>query len=229
MKLNDDIRESPAYSFPEAAHYLGIPRNTLRAWTLGQRYRVGERWATFDAIITPADSDARLLSFMNLIEAHVLDALRHQHKISLQRVRKALDYLSTIEDSKHPLATNAFATHGLTLFVEKYGELLNLTQAGQLAVLDMLRAYLRRVDRDTSGLPIRLYPFTRGKEFDEPRKIVIDPTIAFGRPVIGGVGVPTRVIVERLKGGESIDSIARDYELDQSQVEEAIRCEIEAA
>ena len=34
-----DPREMPAYSIPEAAHYLQIPPSTLRSWIKGWRYR----------------------------------------------------------------------------------------------------------------------------------------------------------------------------------------------
>ena len=38
-------------------------------------------------------ADSRLLSFDNLVEAHVLNAIRRKHGISMQRVRRALEYL----------------------------------------------------------------------------------------------------------------------------------------
>ena len=33
-----DLREMPAYGINEAAHYLGIPKATLRSWVLGRPY-----------------------------------------------------------------------------------------------------------------------------------------------------------------------------------------------
>jgi len=36
-----------------------------------------------------------------------------------------------------------------------------VTQTGQLAIREFVQAYLKRVDRDPQGIPIRLYPFTR--------------------------------------------------------------------
>jgi hypothetical protein len=35
-RIQGDVREVPRCSIPEAAFYLRIPANTLRAWTLGQ-------------------------------------------------------------------------------------------------------------------------------------------------------------------------------------------------
>jgi uncharacterized protein (DUF433 family) len=66
---------------------------------------------------------------------------------------------------------------------------------------------------------------------EDPRKVpnytvVIDPKIGFGHPVLAGRGVPTIVIAQRYKAGESIASLMRDYGCEQVEIEEAIRCEL---
>jgi len=50
-----------------------------------------------------------------------------------------------------------------------------------------LEAYLRRVEWDKTGVVARLYPFTRKRTPDEPKVIVIDPRISFGRPRYTGM------------------------------------------
>ncbi len=225
-----DPRDLPAYSITEAAHYLDIPSGTLRAWLLGQKYFTGHgETKFFRPVISIADRQQRLLSFTNLVEAHVLDGLRRDHHLSLQKVRSALKYLARTYPSPHPLVDHRFATDGLGLFVERYGELLNVAREGQLAMRRVLEAYLSRIDRDPRGGVARLYPFTRRGSFDEPRAVVIDPWISFGRPVLAGTGIPTAVIAQRLKGGETIQELALDYERPISDIEEAIRCELKAA
>jgi len=72
---------------------------------------------------------------------------------------------------------------------------LCVSQAGQLAMREVLGAHLRRPDFEPQGLAQRLYPFTRagahgGLEVDDPRFVVFDPGIAFGRLVIAGTGMP---------------------------------------
>jgi uncharacterized protein (DUF433 family) len=224
-----DPREVPAYGIPEVAHYLGIPVSTLRSWTVGQRYVSRRGPGFFKPLIRLADPERRLLSFVNLIEVHVLDAIRREHQISLQKVRKALDTLARILPSQHPLADHRFETDNLHLFVEKYGSLMSITQEGQLAMKKILQAHLRRIHRDQEGRATRLFLFTRRRDPDDPFSVLVDPTISFGRPVLAGTGIPTRVITERYKAGESIDELARDYERQRSEIEEAIRCELEAA
>ena len=220
------LREMPAYGIVEAAHYLGIPKATLRSWVLGRHYSTSTGKRFFRPIIALADKDQRLLSFENLVEAHVLDAIRRAHGVAFWRVRKAVEYLKTKLGSRHPLAEQRFVTDGVDLFVEVFGQLVNISREGQLAIKDLIETYLRRVGRNQIGAPIRLYPFTRERRPDEPRIIVIDPSISFGRPVLVGTGIATTIIAQRYKAGESIEELAKDYGRSRSGIEEAIRCEL---
>lgn len=226
LQNKPDLREMPAYGINEAAHYLGIPKATLRSWVLGRHYPTGVGKQFFRPIIELPDKDQRLLSFVNLVEAHVLDAIRRAHGIALWRVRKAIDYLKKQLDSRHPLAEQRFVTDKVDLFVEMFGQLVNISQEGQLAIKELIEAHLRRIERDCFGLPIRLYPFTRQRKPDEPKIIVIDPHISFGRPVLAGTGIATTIIAQRYKAGESIEELAEDYGRSRSEIEEAIRCEL---
>lgn len=228
LALARDPRESPAYGIPEAAHYLRIPVATLRSWVVGRYYPAGGKRKFFRPIIEPADKDHHLLSFRNLVEAHVLDAIRRDHHIALAKVRTALTYLRRHFPSQHPLADQKFETDGSHLFIQKYGQLINLSQEGQLAIRRVLEAHLRRIERDASGLAVRLYLFTRKHQPDEPKVVVVDPCVSFGRPVLTGTGIATAIIAERFEAGESIRELAEDYGRHPSEIEEAIRCEFQA-
>src|SRR5438067_98686 len=74
--LGRDPRLIAAYTTLEAARYLRIPERTLFDWTFGRSYRRKGEWRSVAALIEVADSDEHLLSFTNLAELHVLDALR---------------------------------------------------------------------------------------------------------------------------------------------------------
>ncbi len=225
--LTDDPRELPAYSIPEAAHYLRIPLGTLRSWVLGRYYPTEAGPRFFEPIIGLPEPGRGVLSFINLVEAHVLAAIRRKHSVPLPKVRQALRYIEKQFPSTHPLADHWFQTDGLNLFVQKWGQLINISQHGQLVIRRLLEAHLQRIERDPHGLPTRLYPFTRKLEPQEPKVVVIDPFVSFGRPVLAGTGIPTAVIAERYKAGESIDELAGDYGYQRLGIEEAIRCELQ--
>jgi uncharacterized protein (DUF433 family) len=227
--IHEDPRRAAAYGIGEAARYLRIPQATLRAWTLGQYYRVEDGRRLFDPVIQIADRERRLLSFINVVEAHVLGAIRRQHKVSLQSVRKALRYLRQSMPSPNPLADREFAVQGKNLFVQYLGRLIDVSHDGQLAMGSLLEAYLERIDWDDRGLARRLFLFTRRGDLEQPRVIVLDPHVSFGRPVLAGTGIPTAVVAQRFKGGESSEELAKDYGRPKVEIEEAIRCELEAA
>jgi uncharacterized protein (DUF433 family) len=226
----NDPRDLPAYMLQDAARYTGVPFNTLRTWVSGRTYNTdgGTKYSK-PLIIRPNKAES-FLSFTNLIEAHVLNAIRRKHAVAMPRVRQALDFLVKKFGSRHPLAEHDFETDGIDLFVEKYGEFINVSQGGQLAMKAILIEYLKRIERDENGLAKQLFPFTRtvvdGNSGD-PRIVSINPRIAFGKPVIAGTGIPTTIIAERYKAGESISDIADDYGREFIEVEEAIRCEIQ--
>jgi uncharacterized protein (DUF433 family) len=65
-----DPRNTPSYRLSEATRYLRIPNAILMSWVIA-----GKASKTF---LTIADRRRFRLSFVNLIEAHVLDGIRRQ-------------------------------------------------------------------------------------------------------------------------------------------------------
>ena len=220
------VRALPSYFVTEAAHYLDVPAATIRYWSVG---RDG-----YEPLIRAArTSHPTLLSFLNLTELHVLSAIRRRHQLKMRSIRDAIRYLSehsrTSDAREHPLISQALKTDGMDLFVERYGQLVNISKGGQVEIREAIDAALKRIDFDTEGMPIKLYPFTRSTIQNAPTMVVIDPTLSAGRPVIAGTGLTTQIIAERYKSGESISDLAYDYERPNEEIEEAIRCELQAA
>lgn len=215
-----DPREIPAYTTGEAAHYLGVPKSTMRAWFAGQ--------PGFRAVIRPADPKAIALSFTNLVEAYVLTAIRRKHQIGLPTIRRGLDYLVRKLGARRPLIEQQFATNGVDLFVEHLGNIINITRDGQVEMADLIHAYLKRIDRDAKGVPSKLYPFMRSQTLlAQPKTVVIDPRVSFGRPVIAGTAIPTAVLAEQFKAGDPVPVLAKEYGASEEAVWDAIRCELE--
>jgi uncharacterized protein (DUF433 family) len=219
-----DPRDVPTYKISDAARYLRIPVGTIRSWVAGRQYPTIQGKQYFEPLIPLADSS--LLSFINLVEIHVLRAIRKHHKIQLDKVRVTLDYLESQLQVTHPLAHNQFRTDGIDLFIDHYGTLINASRAGQGTLKEVLNAHLERIELDDTGLAIKLHPFTRSQEINSPRLVVIDSRIAFGQLVIVGTGIPTQVVAERYVAGDSIEDLADDYNCARNLIEEAIRCEI---
>jgi len=215
-------REAAAYPLGEAARYVRVAPATLRSWVYGRPYPTARGIGRFQPLIRAADPKRRLLSFNNLVEAHVLRALRTTHSTQLKAIRSAINYAERDLGIERLLLSRQLLTDRQSVFLERYGELINLSHSGQLAMRMMLEAYLERVDWDEHGLPRRLYPFVRGESDGGPKHIAIDTAVGFGRPIVKRRGVSTRVIVDRIDAGEAVDDIAADYGLAPAEVEEAV-------
>jgi uncharacterized protein (DUF433 family) len=220
-----DPGDVPIYSVSEAAHYLRLPTATARSWALGRRYPIRSGEAGFRPLIDIADSKGVLLSFINLAELHILSSIRRIHQVRMVAVRNAIDYLRKELESNHPLLHPQMFTDGKQLFIERYGNLVSVSQRGQMAMSEVMDAYLERIRWDRKGTPFRLFPFTRPRYTDSPKLIFIDPRIRFGKPCITGTRIPTAIILERYQAGDSIDSLAKDYGRNGAEIEEAIRYE----
>ncbi|MBI4406005.1 MAG: DUF433 domain-containing protein [Deltaproteobacteria bacterium] len=221
-----ETKEIGAYTPTEVAHYLRVPLSTLRSWVFGQSYKSSKGPSKFfEPVVQIADPRDRLISFNNLVEINVLAGIRKVHDIPLPKIRKGLRFVQEKLSTSRPLLTQEFLAAGLDLFVERSGLLLNVTREGQLTFRETIERFVQRIERDPAGVPIRLFPFSRHAGHDDERKIVIDPDIAFGRPVLVGTAVPTSNVFERFLAGEPIRELAQDFSVNESLIEEAIRCE----
>jgi uncharacterized protein (DUF433 family) len=221
LPTKDDVLNVPAYPMSEAARYLRVSPATLRSWFIGRPYPTTRGTSQFRPLLKPARIDPTTLSFSNLIEAHVLRSLRTEHGVALGAVRQAVAYAERELNIKQLLLREELRTSGGALFLERFGELVNLSASGQLAVRKLFEAHLARVEWGELRSAVRLYPFVFGEAVDA-KPIVIDPTISFGRPVVDRTFVSTRNILERIDAGESVTDVASDYELRIEEVEEAV-------
>lgn len=216
-----DRREQPVYPLAEAARYLKLPVATLRSWVVGRPYPKAGSVERFHPLIKAPESKPPLLSFWNLIEAHVLRSLRTEHGVEIREVRQAIRYAEHELGLERLLLHKDLHTHAGDVLLEQYGRLISLNKSGQFAMRRLMEEHLRRVEWDQWMFPIRLYPFV-SSSIGIDRPIAIDPTIAFGRPIVLRAGISTGIIADRIDVGESVEDVADDYDLGINEVEQAI-------
>jgi uncharacterized protein (DUF433 family) len=217
-----DIRNQPAYGPAEAARYLRLPAATLRTWLVGRDYPKGGTQATFHPLIRPAQRQPLQVSFFNLIEAHVLRALRTEHGVAIAELRKAIAYAEKKLAIDRLLLRPELRTHAGEVFLDRYVELINLSASGQLALRKVFEEHLKRVEWDEWKFPVRLYPYLDAGQRNAERPIAIDPQVAFGRPVVLRAGISTAAIADRIDAGESVQALAEDYDLTREEIEQAV-------
>jgi uncharacterized protein (DUF433 family) len=212
----DKIYDEPAYGLPEAAAYLKVPSTTLRYWLTGFSKRA--------PVIVPAELNPIRLSFLNLLECHALAGMRKIYNLKLPKVRTALRKVAAQFPQPHPLVSQVFLTDRKDLFIERMGQVINVSQASDQFSLDFYRMHLERVEMDPKGL-FHFFPFVVGPSSFEPKTIEINPMVGFGKPVIAGTGISTAIIASRFNARESVTNLAEEYGCTPQQIEEALRWE----
>ncbi|MBI1850079.1 MAG: DUF433 domain-containing protein [Planctomycetes bacterium] len=215
----------PRYSIAQAARHLHIPPSTVRSWVVGRHYSTHDGPAKFAPVIAIVAGEKPLLSFQNLLEAHVLSSLRNEHRVKLQAIRQTIDFVAEKTRSPHPLIDRVMFAAGGKLFVEHFSELVIPAEHGQLAMKKLLEDYLKRIEYDASGLGIVLFPFISRSRHDDEKSVVINPRVQFGKPYLRASGIPTAAIADRRRGGDSLEYLARDYEVPLKEIEAALRYE----
>jgi uncharacterized protein (DUF433 family) len=83
----------------------------------------------------------------------------------------------------------------------------------------VIEEYLELIGWDSEGHPDTIFP-KLGR-----RIVSISSGIVSGRPAIEGTRIPTAVIAQRFRAGETADDLATDYKLPPETIEAAIKYE----
>ena len=214
----------PAYTVSEVARLVQVHRDTVTRW-------YSPRGGSGDSPrrrVLESRQPRRPLSYLDLIEAAMVAALRRA-KVSLRNIRAAHAYLKRRLKVDHPFARTVLLSDGHRVLreleargsAEWVKDFLEETSAsGQITWSPPFAHLLRRFWFDEGlGIAVRWYPF--GPECP----VMVDPRIAFGTPVLTDSRVPTWIIRDRRKAGESARTIAADFEIDEGSVRAALAFE----
>jgi uncharacterized protein (DUF433 family) len=161
---------------------------------------------------------------MQLIEVAVVHTFRDLG-LSLQRIRKARQYLAQRFQSEYPFAEYKFKTEGfhVLLDLEQFeGEgdedlrLIVADKGGQLAWERVMEDRLLEFDYEHQ-LALKWHLAGRSS------LVLIDPRISFGAPTVRGL--PTWVLKGRIEAGESIEDIREDFSIDEVAIKDGLAFE----
>jgi uncharacterized protein (DUF433 family) len=215
-----DIRDYPVYTVPEAARYVGMSRRTLYSWLSDNPL-----WDT-----AGADYSVRLLSFKDLAQSHFIEFIRHHAKISAKKSREILKYAKLETNSPYPLLEANIKVLLGHILLDKPARnriprhVVDLSHHRQLMIGEVVDLYATRIKRNTKGELERLYPWRFWNREENARKpVTIDPNIMSGSLVVTGTRIPVDVLLNRKRAGESVPELAKDYGLTEEAVNDALR------
>ena len=212
-KRLDGWRTDSMYTFGEAAHLAHVSASTVRNWVLGYR--------DIQPLFTSTNGQDPMVSFIQLIEIVVAARFRKADHVSYQRVRSAYENAKNLYQLSYPFAHLTLEAIGRHIVQwlntdEPDVSLQTLDDPQQWTLPGLVAEAMAQLDYE-EDLAARWYPV--GK--DVP--IVVDPRMSAGTPTIKGRGVTIQVIRKRFKAGQNMEFIAKDFELEQSVIEEAVR------
>jgi len=204
----------PAYAVAEAARYAGTPPNTVAYW---------HYWGGGLGPLLPGKERGKPLTYFQLIEVAFVATFRRLG-VSLQRIRKARDYLGTHFDSEYPFADFRLQTEGHHILLDlrqieddaELGRLVFADVAGQEGWQPLVGERFAEFDYEYG---VALVWHVAGRS----SPVLIDPRVSFGAPTVRGI--PTWVIKGRWEAQEGIDEIVEDFRLEQEEVKGALRFE----
>ncbi len=152
----------------------------------------------------------------------MLGALR-QAGVPMQRIRPAVRKLNDEIGLDHALASRRVYTDGAELIFDYASSsddeaLLTVVRTGQEHLADVIRGYLKRITYGDDGWAerLRLPAYTQAE-------VTVDPTEAFGQPVVVHGGARVEDLVDRFKAGDGFAEIAADFDVPSAEVEDVIR------
>jgi uncharacterized protein (DUF433 family) len=216
-----DLTGIGLYTLQEAERLTGADAREVSRWLFGYSFKDGASaplWTT-----QLAELDEKVIGFRDLLELRIVKAFRN-HDVSLRVIRTAIDNAKAIFGTEYPFTANRFLTDGKTVFYEA------LKEQGEIELTDLVRRQLvfehivrpelyAGIEFTADGQARRWFPVKRSDA------VVLDPEIAFGKPVLAEYGVRTDLVVETYRVEKSKKMAASLYGIPISAVDAAIRYE----
>jgi uncharacterized protein (DUF433 family) len=217
-----EIAEAGLYTVPMAARLLAAKPDKVRSWVEGY----GHSKATPILIRQlPRVGGKTVLGFLDLIESAFV---RHFRDIgySPQTIRKVALKLRDRHGVDHPFAMNKrFKADGKSIFEEV------VTDEGERRLVNLMNDNFVIIPAVEPSLFDQVfYVDDIAREWTPIRqhdRIVMNPKIAFGRPVVKGVWVPTETLFNSYQVEGGVREAAEEFGISEADVSAAVSFEQE--
>jgi uncharacterized protein (DUF433 family) len=212
--------DRPAYPAAEAGRLVGLTASRVRRWLKGYSYTYeDERHRQRPVLRRRGTKGTSFASFLDLIDLLFVKSFL-DHGLSLQRLRRALDEAARILGETH-FARKTFFTNGSQIYLkvrDEADDLLELLSGGQWVIAPIIQELADQIDFDRpTGLARRWYPpGTEGR-------VVLDPELSFGAPVVVRRGVQTAAIADLYHAeSEDVRLVSEWMAIDEADVLAAV-------
>jgi uncharacterized protein (DUF433 family) len=220
------------YTPAEAAALLKAPPAEVRRWAFGYTRVRGGVPRHYEPLIRtqlPELEGQQALTFIELVEMMFIKGFR-EAGVSWKTIHEAARVAARLFETEHPFAMRQFfadpgGVYALLREVDGGESLVSLVGSGQHVFTDLVRPVPGAARVRSLDVPTRWWPL--GKE----GRVVVDPAVSFGQPIVAEAGIPTRVLAEALAAETEYDPktalerVAWVYRIPERHVHAATRFE----
>lgn len=220
------------YAPAEAARYARIAPRKFSRWLYSQKPVFQPQLGKEEGIVT----------FMDFAQSLSILDIRLMAGVPLQKIRKAYEFAQKSYDVAYPFGVR----HGMFIFgnldkPKRCNIGIFLPRPGGSSEDEQKEEFIRRVqltgrDRGATLINVVVQEFSKRIEFNPQTslasryvahesngfKIVMDPSIRFGKPFIEGVGYEAETLAEAAVSEGGIDRAARLYHVEPDAVRAAL-------
>ncbi len=212
------------YTVVEASKLTGVSKGCIRRWLGG--YRSKPRHKNYSPLWKsqlPSIENKIALGFLDLIEIKFVDAFLNKG-VSWAVIHKVREKAQELyPDTNHPFCTKQFVTDGCQIFRDLHKETgencLEEIATDQRVFAEITKPFLKQLEFRDGTILERWWPM------GTDRHVVVDPRKNFGQPTMVAEGIPTQILVKSYRANNSVDEVARWYEISPESVQEAIEYE----
>ena len=205
------------YTPAEAAFYARVRTQTLTRWLFGS-----EQGESVVAPQIPVNDD-KVVTFLDFVQTLAIRSIKTQYpKISLQKIRKAVDVAQDTLGIEYPFAREhkTFVLNEREIVLEVEENLVQISgkHFGNLLIGPIAELYMKRIEYSDNGLASG---YRAWGELEAP--IVMNPKRRFGEPIVLSCGYTAQTLWEAsiVEGG--LDAAARAYGVRPEEV--ALACD----
>lgn len=214
MIMLEDMIGSGAglYTMPEAARYARMHPNTLARWFKGDGYC--ERVFSVE--------NSKIITFLDFVQALAVRNLRVHYKIPLQEIRDAVDRAVKDHDIAYPFAYK----HTTFLFENKIWiqpegkQLVQISGKGhgQTGLTAIIENFYKDISFDPKTGFANSYKAYERTYASGSHKIVMNPNMRFGEPILDNSGYTPEALFEAAKTEGSVEGAALNYGVSVDQI-----------
>jgi uncharacterized protein (DUF433 family) len=204
------------YTLPDVSMILRLPLRRVKRWL--NEYWEADFSQTSKIKYSFGVGGDRAINFYTLIEFYAFYELRSRG-FSSSKISAVHGLISKVLKTPYPFANSKLLTDPkakLVIFHNQNDDIISADKKLQTHIKEAVSLVFKKIEFGSDRLPERFWPIGKNK------KVVIDPHHQFGQPIVYGTNIKAVTIYQMNKAGDSMDFIAGLYNINKSQVRDAI-------